>query len=83
MTQLLELDPRHIAFDQLWPTSWFSKSIRGFSQAEEAIKLCHDANCAQPDAAILVKFGEQAEFEVLDARTTSLTSFLELSNRAA
>ncbi len=83
MAQLLELDPCHIAFDQLWPTSWFSKSIGRFSKTEEAIKLCHDTNRAQPDAAILVKFGKQAEFEVLDARTTSLTSFFELSNCAA
>ena len=83
MAQLLELDPRHIAFNQLWPTSWFSESIGGFSQAEKAIKLCHNANCAQPDTAVLVKFGEQAVFEVLDARTTSFTRLLELSNRAA
>ena len=82
MAQLLELDPCRIAFDQLWPTSWFSKSIGGLSKTEEAIKLGHDTNGAQPDAAILVKFGEQAEFEVLDARTTSLASFFELSNRA-
>ena len=83
MAQFFELNPRHITFDQLWPTSWFSKCIGGFSQAEEAIKLCHDADRTQPDAAILVKFGEQAEFEILDARTTSFSSFLELSNCAA
>ena len=46
MAQLLELDPCHIAFDQLWPTSWFSKGIGGFSKTEEAIELCHDTNGA-------------------------------------
>lgn len=44
MAQLLEIDPCHIAFDQLWPTSWFSKGIGGFSKTEQAIELCHDTN---------------------------------------
>ena len=82
MAQFFELNPRHVTFDQLWPTSWFSKCIGGFSKTEEAIKLGHDADGAQPDAPIFVKFGEQTEFKVLDARTTSLTSFFELSNCA-
>ncbi len=82
MAQIFELNPCLIALDKLRPTSWFPKSIGGLGKAEKAIKLCRDSNCAQPDAAISVKFGEQAKFEVLDARTTSLTSFFELSNRA-
>jgi hypothetical protein len=82
MAQFFELDPCHIAFDQLWPTSWFPKCIGGFSKTEEAIKFGHDTDGAQPDAAVFVKFGEQTEFKVLDARTTSLTGFFELSNRA-
>jgi hypothetical protein len=64
----------------LWTASWFSESIRGFGKTEKAIKLCQNANCAQPDAAILVELSEQTKFEVFDAGATPLTSFFELSD---
>jgi hypothetical protein len=82
MTQLLKLNPRYITFDQLRTASWFSKSIRGLGKTQKAIKLCHDANCAQPDATVLVKFVKQTEFEVFNACAAPLTSFFELSDSA-
>jgi hypothetical protein len=82
MTEFLEVNPRYITFDQLRTASWFSKTIGGLGKTEKAIKLCHDADCAQPDAAVLVELGKQTKFEVFNADTAPLTGFFELSNRA-
>jgi len=82
MTEFLKVNPRGITFDQLRTASWFSKSIRGLGKTEKAIKLCHDADCTQPNAAVLVELGEQTKFKVFNAGTAPLTSFFELSDRA-
>jgi hypothetical protein len=82
MTQFVEVNPRYIAFDQLRTASWFSKTIGGFGKTEKAIKLCHDANCAQPEAAVLVEFGKQTKLEIFNASTAPLTSFFKLSDSA-
>jgi hypothetical protein len=63
--------------------SWFSESIGGLGKTKKAIKLCHDADCAQPDAAVLVELSKQTKFEVFNAGTASLTGFFELSDRAS
>jgi hypothetical protein len=83
MTKFLEVNPRYITFDQLRTASWFSESIGGLGKTKKAIKLCHDADCAQPDATVLVELGEQTKFEVFNAGTAPLTGFFELSDRAS
>jgi hypothetical protein len=62
--------------------SWFPKSVGRLGKTEKAIKFCHDANCAQPNAAILVELGEQTKFKVFNVGTANLTGFFELSDRA-
>ena len=83
MAQFVEVNPRYIAFDQLRTASWFSKAIGGLGETEKAIKLCHDANCAQPKATVLVEFGKQTKLEIFNASTAPLTSFFELSDSAS
>jgi hypothetical protein len=82
MTQFLEINPRRITFDQLRTASWFSKSIGRLGKTEKAIKLCHDANCAHPNAAVLVELGKQTKFKVFNVGTAPLTGFFQLSDRA-
>ena len=62
MPQLLEINPRLVAFYELGTARRLSKRSRRLRKTEKTVKLGQHADSTQPDAPILVEFGEDTRF---------------------
>ena len=55
MTQLLELDDGRVALDDLGADARLAERSRALRQAQEAVKLRHDAHDGHPRRVVLVE----------------------------
>ena len=80
--QLLKVDERLVALDELRPTRGLAERRRRLCEAEEAVELGEGADGAEPHAAVLVELRKHAGLERLDRGVAVLAGFFEGADSA-